>query len=65
MALLPKAVAAGIAYVPGAAFYAHRARSAHAAAVVRDAVAAKIADGVALLGGVLREHLALQAEVTP
>ncbi|MBL0087096.1 MAG: PLP-dependent aminotransferase family protein [Ideonella sp.] len=65
MGLLPVAVAAGVAYVPGAAFYAHApdARTLRLSYVTLSP--AEIADGVALLGGVLREHLDATAEVTP
>jgi len=65
MALLPKAVAAGIAYVPGAAFYAHAPDPRTLRLSFVTLSPQEIADGVALLGGVLREHLALQAEVAP
>ncbi|MBL0150605.1 MAG: PLP-dependent aminotransferase family protein [Ideonella sp.] len=65
MGLLPVAVAAGVAYVPGAAFYAHApdARTLRLSYVTLSP--AEIADGVALLGSVLREHLDATAEVTP
>ena len=36
MALLPQAVERGVAFVPGAAFYADAPRAEHAAPVVRD-----------------------------
>lgn len=65
MALLPKAVAAGIAYVPGAAFYAHAPDPRTLRLSFVTLSPQDIADGVALLGGVLREHLEQQAEVTP
>ncbi|WP_088278892.1 PLP-dependent aminotransferase family protein [Ideonella sp. A 288] len=65
MALLPKAVAAGIAYVPGAAFYAHAPDPRTLRLSFVTLSPADIADAVALLGGVLREHLDATAEVTP
>jgi 2-aminoadipate transaminase len=57
MALLPRAVDAGVAYVPGAAFYS---RDAHANTLRLSFVtvsAGRIADGVAKLAGVLRDAL--------
>ena len=61
MALLPKAVAAGIAYVPGAAFYAQTPGHPADARTLRLSFVTlspeDIADGVATLGRVLREHL--------
>ena len=65
MALLHQAVAAGIAYVPGAAFYAHAAdvRTLRLSFVTLSPQ--EITDGIALLGNVLREHLQRQAEVAP
>ena len=58
MALLPKAVEAGVAYVPGAAFYAENpdARTLRLSFVTLSP--ADIADAVARLGGVLKAHLA-------
>jgi len=60
MALLPKAVEAGVAYVPGAAFYAHDAdvRTLRLSFVTLSP--ADIEDAVARLGGVLRAHAAAQ-----
>jgi len=57
LALLPKAVAAGIAYVPGAAFYAHAPDPRTLRLSFVTLAPADIADGVATLGRVLREHL--------
>ena len=60
MALLPKAVAAGVAYVPGSAFYAHAAQADSGRTLRLSFVTlapADIAEGVALIGRVLREHL--------
>jgi len=58
MALLPKAVEAGVAYVPGAAFYAENpdARTLRLSFVTLSP--ADIADAVAKLGGALKAHLA-------
>ncbi len=65
MALLPAAVAAGIAYVPGSAFYAQQpdARTLRLSFVTLSP--ADIADGVATLGRVLREHLDGDREHAP
>ncbi|MCK6422109.1 MAG: PLP-dependent aminotransferase family protein [Aquabacterium sp.] len=65
MALLPLAVEAGIAFVPGAAFYAHAPdpRTLRLSFVTLSPL--DIADGVAVLGRVLREHLDALAEATP
>ena len=64
MALLPNAVAAGVAFVPGSAFYAHTASTYPHADDGRTLrlsfvtlAAADIAEAVAILGRVLREHL--------
>ena len=61
MALLPRAVAAGIAYVPGSAFYAptpgHPADPRTLRLSVVTLAPADIAEGVATLGRVLREQL--------
>ena len=73
MALLPRAVAAGIAYVPGSAFYAPQtAPGAGQAADGRTLrlsfvtlAPAEIDEGVATLGRVLREHLDGLAEPAP
>jgi 2-aminoadipate transaminase len=63
MALLPKAVEAGVAYVPGAAFYADHpdARTMRLSFVTL--APADIEDAVAKLGGVLKAHLATHAAV--
>jgi 2-aminoadipate transaminase len=65
MALLPKAVEAGIAFVPGAAFYAQSPdpRTLRLSFVTLSPEA--IADGVAVLGRVIREQLEATAEATP
>ena len=65
MALLPRAVAAGMAYVPGAAFYAHASDPRTLRLSFVTLSADEIADGVALLGSVLREHLDAAREVAP
>jgi 2-aminoadipate transaminase len=65
LALLPTAVAAGIAYVPGAAFYAHAADPRTLRLSFVTLAPADIADGVATLGRVLREHLDGQREQAP
>ena len=61
MALLPRAVAAGIAYVPGSAFYAqtpgHPADPRTLRLSFVTLAPADIAEGVATLGRVLREQL--------
>ncbi len=58
MALLPKAVEAGVAYVPGAAFYADHpdARTMRLSFVTLSP--ADITEAVACLGNVLKAHLA-------
>ena len=65
LALLPLAVAAGVAYVPGSAFYAHQADARTLRLSFVTLGVDDITEAVALLGRVLREHLALQAEPTP
>jgi 2-aminoadipate transaminase len=65
LALLPQAVAAGIAYVPGSAFYAHAADVRTLRLSFVSLAPSDIADGVATLGRVLREHLDAGREVTP
>ncbi len=65
MALLPQAVEAGIAYVPGAAFYAHAADPRTLRLSFVTLSPADIADGVATLGRVLREHIEATAEIAP
>ena len=65
MALLPLAVAAGIAFVPGMPFYAHAAdvRALRLSFVTLSPE--DIGTGVAILGRVLREHLDGQREHAP
>jgi 2-aminoadipate transaminase len=65
MALLPRAVEAGIAFVPGAAFYAQSPdpRTLRLSFVTLSPEA--IGDGVAVLGRVIREQLETTAEATP
>ncbi len=65
MALLPRAVDAGVAYVPGAAFYAQRpdARTLRLSFVTLTPTL--IAEGVAKLGRMLHEALEVAAEHAP
>ena len=65
MALLPQAVEAGIAYVPGAAFYAQQpdARALRLSFVTL--TPELIAEGVAKLGRLLHQALALEEAPTP
>jgi 2-aminoadipate transaminase len=63
MALLPKAVEAGVAYVPGAAFYADNADPRTMRLSFVTLAPAAIEDAVARLGGTLKAHLASQAAV--
>ena len=65
MALLPKAVDAGIAFVPGSAFYAHApdARTLRLSFVTL--TPPLITEGVAILGRVLREALDAAEEHAP
>ena len=65
LALLPKAVAVGIAFVPGAAFYAQAADPRTLRLSFVTLAPAMIAEGVAIFGRVLREALESQAEPTP
>jgi 2-aminoadipate transaminase len=65
MALLPKAVEAGIAFVPGAAFYAHAADPRTLRLSFVTLAPEAIADGVAVLGRVIREQLEATAEAAP
>ena len=65
LALLPQAVAAGIAYVPGSAFYAHAADTRTLRLSFVTLSPDDIAEAVFLLGRVLREHLDGQREPTP
>ncbi|MCK6425264.1 MAG: PLP-dependent aminotransferase family protein [Burkholderiaceae bacterium] len=63
--LLEAAVAQGIAYVPGAAFYAHAADRRTLRLSFVTLTTQEIDDGVAVLGRVLREHLDALEEPTP
>ncbi|WP_067066387.1 aminotransferase-like domain-containing protein [Roseateles chitosanitabidus] len=65
MALLPRAVDAGIAYVPGAAFYAHQPDPRTMRLSFVTLTPELITEGVEKLGRVLHEALALTAETTP
>jgi 2-aminoadipate transaminase len=65
MALLPKAVEAGIAYVPGAAFYAHTPDPCTLRLSFVTLTPALIGEGVAILGRVLRAALDSEMETTP
>ena len=65
MALLPRAVEAGIAYVPGAAFYAQAADPRTLRLSFVTLAPDDIANGVATLGRVLREHLDGVRETAP
>ncbi|WP_431101290.1 PLP-dependent aminotransferase family protein [Roseateles noduli] len=66
MALLPRAVDAGIAYVPGAAFYAHQPDTRTLRLSFVTLTPDLIAEGVDKLGRVLHEALALTtAETAP
>ena len=65
MALLPQAVAAGIAFVPGAAFYAHAADPRTLRLSFVTISPEQITEGVATLGRVLRQHLDGDREHAP
>ena len=65
LGLLPKAVAAGVAYVPGSAFYAQAPDPRTLRLSFVTLSPEDIADGVALLGNVLRAHLDATSEVAP
>ncbi|HOB96599.1 MAG TPA: PLP-dependent aminotransferase family protein, partial [Aquabacterium sp.] len=65
LALLPKAVDAGIAFVPGAAFYAHAADARTLRLSFVTLSPEDIASGVATLGRVLRTHLDDHREAAP
>ena len=65
LALLPQAVAAGVAYVPGAPFYAHAPDPRALRLSFVTLAPQEIDDGVALLGRVLCEHLETVTGVTP
>ena len=60
MALLPKAVEAGVAYVPGAAFYADHPDMRTLRLSFVTLSPADIADAVQRLGNVIKAHLATQ-----
>jgi 2-aminoadipate transaminase len=60
MALLPKAVEAGVAYVPGAAFYADHPDTRTLRLSFVTLAPADIADAVKRLGDVIKAHLASQ-----
>jgi 2-aminoadipate transaminase len=65
LSLLPEAVKAGIAFVPGSAFYAQAAdpRTLRLSFVTLDV--SQIGEAVAILGRVLRQHALVQAEHAP
>jgi 2-aminoadipate transaminase len=65
LALLPQAVAAGVAYVPGSAFYAHDADPRTLRLSFVTLAPDDIRTAVALLGRVLRQHLAETTETAP
>ncbi len=65
LALLPQALAAGIAYVPGSAFYAQAADTRTLRLSFVTLSPDDIAEAVSLLGRVLREHLDAQREPAP
>ncbi len=65
MALLPRAVDAGIAFVPGAAFYAHQADARTLRLSFVTLTPELIGEGVAKLGRVLREALEAVSEHQP
>ena len=65
LALLPQAVAAGIAFVPGGAFYAHAADPRTLRLSFVTLSVAEIEEAVATLGRVLREHLDALPEAAP
>lgn len=65
MALLPLAVEANIAFVPGAAFYAHTPDPRTLRLSFVTLTPELIGEGVAILGRVLHEALALADEPTP
>ncbi|WP_233151668.1 PLP-dependent aminotransferase family protein [Pelomonas sp. KK5] len=65
MAMLETAVESGIAYVPGSAFYAHAPDPRTLRLSFVTLTPELIADGVAILGKVLREALSVVEEPTP
>ncbi|MBT9599200.1 MAG: PLP-dependent aminotransferase family protein [Vitreoscilla sp.] len=64
MALLPGAVAAGVAYVPGEAFYAHAPDTRTMRLSFVTLTPDEIRQAVGMLGGVLRRHLNEELEET-
>jgi 2-aminoadipate transaminase len=65
LALLPRAVEAGMAYVPGAPFYAHACDPRTLRLSFVTLTPEDIADGIAALGRVVHEELEQQAQVAP
>jgi 2-aminoadipate transaminase len=65
LALLPRAVDAGMAYVPGAPFYAHACDPCTLRLSFVTLTPEDIDDGIAALGRVLHEELEQHAQVTP
>jgi 2-aminoadipate transaminase len=65
MALLPRAVEAGIAFVPGAAFYAHAPDPRTLRLSFVTLTPDLIRDGVEKLGRLLHEALELAVEPAP
>jgi 2-aminoadipate transaminase len=65
MALLPLAVEAGIAFVPGAAFYAQHPDPRTLRLSFVTLTPDLITEGVSILGRVLREAMAEAPELTP
>ena len=65
MALLPRAVDAGVAYVPGAAFYAHQPDPRTMRLSFVTLTPSLIREGVEKLGRVLHEALAMAEAPTP
>jgi 2-aminoadipate transaminase len=66
LALLPQAVAAGVAYVPGSAFYAHAPDTRTLRLSFVTLTPEEIGQGVATLGRLLHQHLTERApEPTP
>ena len=65
LALLPLAVREGIAFVPGSAFYAHAADPRTLRLSFVTLSPADIAEGVAVLGRIVREQMAESAQPAP
>ena len=65
LALLPTAVEAGIAFVPGSAFYAHAPDPRTLRLSFVTLTTSLITEGIAILGRVLREALMSVEETTP